>query len=172
MSRQVKESIIRSLKDTLAASQASFVVDYKGLDVSNMQSLRSQLREKGGALKVAKVTLMKLAMQDVIEGEVLTPYLQEQVALVFAHQEAPEIAKVLNAFAKDEKISLVAGCFEEKLLDKQAIRILASLPSREVLLAQVCGAMQAPTTNLVVLLNMMTTRLVWVLKQASEKKSN
>ena len=97
--------------------------------------------------------------------------MQEQIGLVFANKEVPSIAKVLCNFSKEnESFRLIMGTMDAYLLDSSAIQTIASLPSREVLLAQVARAMQAPSANLVNVLHQLLARLVYVLKQIEQKK--
>lgn len=172
MNRQNKDKIIATLKQGFSESPASFLVGYKGLDVTEMSSLRHALRAKGGACKVAKVTLIRRGINEVPAVQGLEPFVKEQVALVFAQQEPASVAKILYDFAKEhEKLQLIAGCLEEQLLDKQAISVLAKLPSKEVLLAQVCGSLQAPARGLACTMNMVIKKLMTAIKEVAEKQA-
>jgi large subunit ribosomal protein L10 len=154
MNRQEKEQVIQSLKDSFSASQAAFLVGYKGLSVKEVQTLRRKLRDQGGTFKVTKARLMKLAAEGVTGVQDLTPYFKEQVALVFAQKDVAPIAKTLIDFAKEHKaLSVVAGSAEQSLLDNRAIVFMATLPSREILLAQLCGVLMAPAASLARVIN-------------------
>ncbi|MFZ5954044.1 MAG: 50S ribosomal protein L10 [Candidatus Dependentiae bacterium] len=171
MNRQEKSLVIDTLKNDFEKSQASFLVNYKGLTVAQLQALRKALSSTGSSFKVAKARLVKIAAQDIENAEPLTPFLKEQVGVVFAYKDVSAAAKALHDFAKqNEQCKLVAGCFEAKPLNEEAINRIALLPSREVLLAQVCGTLKAPITGLVVALNQNILRLLWALKQVGEKK--
>lgn len=171
MNRQEKSLVIDTLKNDFEKSHASFLVNFKGLTVAQLQKLRKELRGTDSSFKVAKARLVKIAAQDVAQTESLTPFLKEQIGVVFAFKDVPAVAKVLHNFAKqNEQCKLVAGCFESKALNEAAITRIALLPSREVLLAQLCGTLQAPIKGLVVALNQNILRLLWTLKQVSEKK--
>ena len=172
MNREQKATLVASLKDEFAQSKASFLVNFRGLSVEQVQSLRKGLRSKGGHMKVAKARLMKLAAEDMPEAQVMLPFFKEQIGLVFAKEETTSIAKVLSDFARDnEALTIVAGSLERVLLDEAAVKRIALLPSREVLLAQLCGTLQAPITGLVIALTMVQLKLLWALKQIGEKKS-
>lgn len=172
MNRQEKFELIESLKDSLQNSQASFLVEYKGLDVASLMSLRKKLREHGGSFKVAKVTLVRRAIQEFPEFSGLDTFLHDQVALVFSQNEPPAVAKVLYNFAKEHKsLHIKGGCFEEQILSVDAVQELATLPSREELLAHVCGTIQAPTAQLVYALQSLMVQLAWVIEEAGKKKS-
>jgi len=171
MNRQQKASLIESLKNDFSSSQASFLVGYQGLSVAQMQTLRRAVRSKGGKLKIAKNRLIKRAVGEVDGVCALQVHLKDQLGVVFAADEFTQVAKVLSDFSKENSaLSLVAGCLGTELIDKEKISQLAMLPSKDVLLAQLCGTLQAPTTKLAALLNTMVVRLLWTLKQVGEKK--
>lgn len=173
MNRQQKEHVVEVLKHDFENSQASFLVGYKGLNVAQVLRLRKALRQQGGSFKVAKVTLMKRVAQDVPSVEQLIPFFKDQVGLVFAQQESPAIAKILHDFAKEnQQLTILAGCMDSVVLSKDAVKILAYLPSKEVLLAQVCGTLKSPIAGLVHVLNMLILRLAFVLKKIEEKKAS
>lgn len=173
MNRQQKELVVKLLKERFSESPASFVVGYKGLAVDQMQGLRSQLRKEGGALKVTKARLMKLAVEGAENAQGLMPYLKDQIGVVFAANDPSAVAKALSEFAKqNEALELIAGELDGSLLDKAGINRIATLPSREVLLGQVCGTLNAPITKLAFVLNMQIMQLLLVLKQVEAKKNN
>ncbi len=171
MNRQQKEATVQSLKERFSQSSAAFVVGYSGLSVVQMQDLRSQLRKDGGVLKIAKARLLKRAVGDLEGDSALNPYLKEQIGVVFASDEAPAVAKVLSVFSKSNKaLQLVVGKLDDMVLDSQGIIRIATLPSKDVLRAKLCGTLQAPITRLVFGLNMQIMQLLLVLKQVAEKK--
>lgn len=171
MNRQEKELVVQFLKERFVQSPASFVVGYKGLTVSQMQELRSQLRKEGGLLKVAKARLLKRAVGDLEDKGAIEPYLKEQIGVVFASDEAPAVAKVLNTYAKGNKaLELIMGRLDGETLDAQAVVRIASLPSKDVLRAKLCGTLQAPVSRFVFALNMQLLKLLLVLKQIEAKK--
>lgn len=169
MNRQEKVNAVQKLTDAFGASDASFLVGYKGLGVEQLQALRRRLQSAGGVLKVAKARLAKRAVSE--KNAVLGPLLKDQVALVFASGQVQLVAKELVDFSKNnEQLKLVGGVFDASLLDAAAIVQIAHLPSKQVLIAQLLGTMQAPMTNMVCVLNALIVRLLWVLKQIEEKK--
>ena len=164
MSRQIKQSIIDAVKDDFQRSQAVFVVETKGMDVAAIQSLRSELFAKNGKMRVVKNTLLRRATSELEGISELQPLFKEQIAVVFA-QEAPVIAKVLYDTAQDGKVLVLkGGTLDAKMITSAEIEHLAKLPSRDVLLAQLCGTLNAPLTNYVRLLNELVARFVRVLK--------
>lgn len=150
MRKSDKEAAVASLKEYLTTSEGAFVVGVKGLTVDKFESLRIDLRKDGGKLQVAKVRLMKRALADVEAVQGLEAFLKEQIALVFAKRNAPGIAKMLCNFAKenDGVFDVLGGYMDSSILDKIAVKTIANLPSREVLLAQLAAVMNAPITQL------------------------
>ena len=160
MNRQEKAELVRLLKQDFNESNALFWVNYQGLSVNQLQSLRTDLRKQSGKLKIAKVRIVRRALNELsYDAQELLPQLRDQLGIVFSTGEPNAVARVLYDFSKqNEALQLVVGRFENKILDNAGIRFLATLPSREVLLARLCGTLLAPITNLAV-----------VLKKASEK---
>lgn len=171
MNRQQKENVVAYVKDTISQSQASFVIGYKGLSVQKLELLRRQLREKNGSLKITKARLMKRAVDGVDGVQDLAPHFKDQVGLVFVKDDSAGVAKVLYEFAKANKeLKLVVGCLDARLLDHDQVIRVATLPSKEVLLAQLCGTIKAPITGLVSVLSQVPTKFVRTLKAIEDKK--
>ena len=159
MNRQEKAELVESLKQDFNESSALFWINYQGLSVNQLQVLRSDLRKESGKLKIAKVRIVKRALNEIPDTQDLLSQIKDQLGVVISTGEANAVAKVLYNFSKNnEALKIVVGRFENKLIDKDGINFLATLPSREVLLARLCGTLLAPITNLAV-----------VLKKASEK---
>lgn len=170
MNRQEKAGVIQSLNENILASKATFLVEYQGINVEQLQKLRKNLRVQGGDLKVAKARLMKRAISNT-QADVLDPLLKDQIALVFARTDIASIAKVLRDFSKEvEACKIVGGNLGNSLLDAASVLQIAQLPSREVLLAQLMGLMLAPMTQCVQVLNVLIVRLLWTLKQIEATK--
>lgn len=160
MNRQEKSQLVTELKDQFTQATGSILVGYKGLSVNQLQKLRRGVRHNGGQFKVTKARLMKLAAQDLEIAQPLIPYFKDQVGLVFMETQDPAIIKFLHTFSKENVgLKLVAGSMESKLVDASTLVRLASLPSREVLLSQLCGVLKAPIS-----------KLAFVLQQVSNQK--
>lgn len=175
MNRQQKESVVELFHKDFLANKGTFFVNYSGLTVDEMQQLRRQLRQKGGALKIAKMRLVKRALADIEGAEGLFSHCKNQLGVVFAFDaaEVSGIAKTLNDFSKkNEALGLVVGCVDAQLLDKAAITRIASLPSKEVLLAQLCGTLNAPLTSFVYGLNSVMVKFLLALKEVEKQKQS
>ena len=171
MNRQQKEDLVSTLRHGFEQSKAVYLVGYQGLPVVVLQSLRRELRHNGGSFKVAKMRLIKRAINQDKNLVDFMPYLKEQRAVIFAQHEPTAIARTLHQFAQNnEKFEIIAGYFEKEVCDKATVQFLATLPAREVILAQLAGTMNAPIGRCVGVLDAMLRRLVIVLAQIVEKK--
>lgn len=171
MNKQEKQVLIADLHQEMANAQATFLVNYKGLNVPLLQSLRKSVREDGAQVKVTKATLMRLAAKDIEGADEFAESFKEQVALVFAKNDVSATAKKIVNFSKEnEALKVIAGFYQSKLLSKQELTALASLPSREVLLAQLLGTMQAPIATVTRQLGQLLTKPLYALKAIEEKK--
>src|SRR3990172_7532047 len=128
----------------LSRSKAIFLADYRGLTVAGMESLRTKVREAGGGVTIVKNTLAARALQ-AANLPVPQDLLAGPTALSFAFGEVPAVAKVLDDFAKDTKIlQIKGGLMEGRLLSASQVNSLASMPPREVVMAQLLGLIQQP----------------------------
>jgi len=173
LNKQQKEQVVEGLRNNLMHSQASFLVGYKGLTVSQMESLRSELRKQGGKLQIAKARLMKRAAEGLEGAQDIVNQFKDQVGIVFTSEEPPAIAKILNQFAKgNEALELKAGFLDAQVLDRQGILRIAALPPKEVLLAQICGTIQAPASGLTRVVHTSVVRVLWLLQEVQKKKQS
>lgn len=172
MNRTQKQAVIAELHQAIGAASATLVVKYKGTSVAGLQNLRRLMKGQHCSFKVAKARLMRIAAEQIAGADAFAASLKDQVGLVFAHGDVSAVAKSLVAFAsKNETISLLAGFFEKSMLSAEQVKQLAMLPSREILLSQVVGTMQAPIAQFVRLLHMLVARLLYVLKRIEEQKA-
>lgn len=155
MNRQQKEMVVDLFHNNFLTSKGSFFVNYSGLSVDQMQQLKRQLQTKGAILKVAKMRLVKRALAGIDCVEALDAHCKNQLGVVFANNESevPGVAKTLADFAKkNQSLELVAGCVDAEFLNSVAIARLASLPSKDVLFALLCGTLRAPLAKLAMIL--------------------
>lgn len=176
MNRQQKEAVVADVEKLFTESPATFLVNYKGLTVAQMQKLRRGLKAEKGSLKVTKARLMKIAAEKtagkIQEFDSFKEGFKEQVGLVFSQGDnTPGLAKVLTEFAKEnDALEILSGLFEKQIITLDQIKQLASLPSRDVLLGMLAGTLQAPISGLARILHQFPTRLAYVLQQVAEKQ--
>ena len=146
-----KKAVVAEVSAQVANAQTIAVAEYRGIAVGDLTTLRAKARESGVYLRVLKNTLVRRAIAGTpfegLAGDLTGP-------LIYGISTDPvAAAKVLNDFAKgNDKIVLRAGSFAGNTLDKAGIQALASIPSREELLARLLGVMQAPVSGFAVLL--------------------
>ncbi|MBE3585258.1 MULTISPECIES: 50S ribosomal protein L10 [Desulfofundulus] len=169
--REEKQAILADLTEKFRKSKAAVLTDFRGLDVTSMTRVRRRLRESGSELKVAKNTLTRLAAKEAgLEG--LEPYLEGPTAIAFGYEDPVAPAKVLSELAREFKqLEIKAGILEGKVIDVEAVRRLADLPSREVLLAKVAGGMKAPLYGFACSLQGLLRNLVYVLDAVRRQKA-
>ncbi len=170
MDRQEKEKFVADFHDRLLKAQGAFLVDYKGLNVDAMNWLRGELRKTDAEFQVVKNRLLKLACEDT-DTVAITQQMEGPSAVALAHGDVVAPAKTLVGFAKDNKsLKIKGGQISGKLMDFEAIKRLAELPSREVLLAKALCGMQEVPASLVRVLNGIVARLLYALKAIEQEK--
>jgi large subunit ribosomal protein L10 len=143
-----KKAIVAEVSAEVAKAQTLVVAEYRGIEVGDLTALRKKAREGGVYLRVLKNTLVRRAVVDTSFAG-LTDQMVGPLIYAFS-ADAVAAAKVLHDFAKsNDKLVLKAGCFSGKVLDKAGVQALASIPSREELLAKLLGVMQAPVSGFV-----------------------
>jgi large subunit ribosomal protein L10 len=171
LDRTQKEAFVADMKERLDRAEATFLVDYKGLDVEDINRLRSALRNTGTEFQVVKNRLLALASRET-DTDVLKEHFVGPTAVAIAYEDVVAPAKVLADLSKDLKnLELKAGQMSGKMLDADAIQRLAKLPGREDLLAQVLAAMQGVPGSFVRVLNGVIVQFLNALKALEEKKS-
>lgn len=172
MPKTEKVKSVSDIKDLFSRSEAFFVTDYQGLNVADITVLRKNLREKKVTFLVAKNTLLKIgAEQAGVTG--LDKYLKGPTAIAFAHDDAPSAAKVLHDSFKEKKLPRVkAFVISEQVHAPENLEAFASLPSKEVLYAQVAASVQAPFQELVNTINGFFQPLVGSIDALAEKKKD
>lgn len=164
-----KTLLIENLLSRVNASPYFFVVDYTGLKVDKFAELRKRLAGAGAEIHVFKNTLVKKAAERAGYPGDICSHLVGQTAVVCGGQDVCAAAKVMKNFAAEfEKPALKAGVLDGRLLDASGIKILADLPSKDVLRATLLGVLNAPASKLVRLLNEPAASLARVLKAKSE----
>jgi large subunit ribosomal protein L10 len=144
---------MEELRDKAGRAQLGVLTDFTGLKVEIMSQLRRQVKEADGELKVAKNTLLRQSA----EGDSLMAPLSDQFvgsnAVAFGYSDPVALAKLLVKFAQEKPLfKIKAGVMGGQVLSPKDLEALSKLPAREVLLAQLLGAMQAVPTGLVTVL--------------------
>lgn len=137
------ESIAAAMRD----AGAVLVTEYRGLSVADMQTLRRGLREASAEYRIVKCTLAKIAARDAGVAEI-DELLVGPVGLVFVADDVAAAAKSLTTFAKENEAFVIkGGVLQGQALSTADVKAIADLPSRDVLLSQIAGLLQAPAQN-------------------------
>ena len=144
-----KQQIAEDLRDRFSKSAIIVLTDYKGLDVAAMNDLRRKLRAEKIEYQVVKNSILIRASED-NDGDLIKDFFKGPSAVALSYDDPIAPAKVLAQFAKDhEKLEIKVGVMNGKVLDTTAIKALAQLPAREVLLGQLLSALNAIPTSFV-----------------------
>lgn len=169
--KEEKAAIISELKEAFSKYQVLILSDYRGLDVESMNALRKQLREKNAEIRVVKNTLLRIASEGT-DLEQIKDQFTGPTAVTISDVDPVFPAKVLKAFSKNNKsFQIKGGILGGKPLDVSDIEGLASLPDRDVLLAQLMSVFNASQSGLVNVLTGVMRGLVNVLHAVEEQKA-
>lgn len=155
---ELKQPIVEEIKGYVGDAKSAVLVDYRGLTVAEDTELRKKLRAAGVVYKVYKNTMLNFAFKGT-EFEALSKELEGPTAVAFGLEDATAPARILNDLTKTmPKLELKSGVVEGVYYDVKGIQVIATIPSREVLISKLLGSLQSPITN-----------FARVLKQIAEK---
>jgi large subunit ribosomal protein L10 len=166
--RAQKEKVVEELGQIFESSGVVVVARYDGMTVAEMQGLRADMRAAGGSVRVAKNRLAKIALDGkpcASIGKLLTGM------TVLAFSEDPvAAAKVVEKFAKgNEKLVILGGAMGDTALDAAGVRAVASMPSREELIAQIVASIGAPASNIAGAIGAPASNIAGILKTIEER---
>jgi large subunit ribosomal protein L10 len=165
-----KEAAIAELQRKLAGATNLFLTDYTGLTVEQITRLRGELRKDGNSYAVVKNSLFSIAAADLAKQ--LEQFLTGPTGVVFAGEDPVAPAKALKHFSDDVKaIGIKAAYIEGRIVDAKEVMVLASLPSKQELIAKLVGSLASPLRGLVTVLSGNQSGLVRVLNAIREQKA-
>jgi len=168
--RAQKERVVEELGQIFESSGVVVVAHYAGLTVAEMQDLRRRMREAGGAVRVAKNRLAKIALEgkpcagiaDFLTGMTVLAYSEDPVTA----------AKVVHAYAKENsKLEIVGGAMGENVLDVEGVKAVAAMPSREELIAQIVASIGAPAGNIAGAIGAPASNIAGILSTLEEREA-
>lgn len=168
MDRAQKEKLVEDLGQIFESSGVVVVAHYEGMTVKQMQDLRARMRVVGGSVRVAKNTLAKIALEgkaiakmgDLLTGMTVLTFSEDPVAA----------AKVSEGYAKDnERFVILGGAMGGTVLDPVGVKAVASLPSREELLAQIASMIGAPASNIAGAIGAPASNIAGILSTIEDK---
>jgi len=168
--RAQKERLVEELGQIFESSGVIVVAHYAGLTVAEMQDLRAQMREAGGSVRVAKNKLAKIALDgkpcasiaDLLNGMTVLAYSEDPVAA----------AKVAQAYSKEnDKFQILGGAMGENVLDVAGVKAVASMPSRDELIASIAGCIGAPASNIAGAIGAPASNIASILSTLEEREA-
>ncbi|WP_301860499.1 50S ribosomal protein L10 [uncultured Megasphaera sp.] len=168
-----KAAVVAEMKEKLQSAQGAVLVGFTGLTVADVTKLRRKFREGNVEYKVIKNTLTRIAI-DELGYNALDEHLEGPTAIAYSTEDAVAPAKILKEFIKETKteaLTIKGGIADGQVIDAAAVDALASLPSREELIAKIVGSMQAPISGLVNVLQGNIRNVVYVLDAVRAKKA-
>ena len=168
--KEEKVEQVELLTEKLKKAKVAVLTDYRGLTVSQMQELRGRLRTGNVEYRVVKNTLARRAA-DAAGYAALESQLQGPVAIAFGYEDLSLPPRLINEFVRATRLKLevVGGLVEGRVFNRDQIKQLADLPSREVLLAQLLGTLQSPVGQLVGIMQTPLQQLLGVLDAYKSK---
>jgi large subunit ribosomal protein L10 len=168
--RQEKVAVVTEIREKLEGADAAFLTEYRGLSVGALAGLRVTLRQSGAEYKVYKNTLARLAANDAGIGG-LEQLLVGPTGITFVTGDVAAAAKALRDLAKaNPLLVLKGGSLGKVTLSAKDVEALADLPSRDVLLAQFAGALQAPLVKTANLLQALPRSFAYGLKALIDQR--
>ncbi len=170
MDRAQKEAVVEELGQIFASSGVVVVAHYAGLTVAEMQVLRAKMREAGGAVRVAKNKLAKIALEgkpcesigNLLTGMTVLAYSEDPVAA----------AKVIDAYAKDnKKLEILGGAMGNAALTPDGVKAVAQMPSREELIASVVACIGAPASSIAGAIGAPAQNIAGILSTLEEREA-
>ena len=171
LSKDSKKEILQDLIAKLKESKGVVLTDYKGMNVSQISSLRNELKEKKVGFKIVKNTLIEKAGEE-LNVEDLTKDLIGCTAMAFCRDDGIAPARLLKEYFKKNKIDLKikSGLIEGRVFDSEKIIEIASLPTKDVLIAQMINGVKSPLYSLVFILQGPLRGLIYTLEAVKKQK--
>ncbi len=170
VTREQKAEQLKELKDKFTTASSVIFAHYIGMNVTDVSDLRKQLKTQGAEMKVAKKTLMAIAAKESNLPELQEDTLDGPVACIFSYQDPLSGAQIAFKFSKDHpQVAFLGGMFEGKLLSKQEAMDLATIPSRQVLLAIFASMIRSPLVKFASMMNSPLTGFARALSELEKK---
>jgi large subunit ribosomal protein L10 len=170
MKENPRAALVADFKERAGKAKVAVIAEYKGLTVRELEGFRRDLRAKGAQLRIIKNTLAKRALAEAELPE-CDDVLKGQIAFVFGYDDAVGGPRAAKGFARDhEEFRILAGIFEGERVGPEVIAVLASLPNKETLRAELVMLLQAPHVMLVSLLRSLQQELLGTLEALGKNK--
>ena len=166
-----KAQLVEEIKGRLSSSAGVILADYRGLTVKDMRALRDAIRDSGAEATVYKNSLAQIAIRE-LELPNMDEYLAGPTVFVFTQADPVAPAKALTAFAKERKVfAFKGGLIEGNLVTADQVKAIASLPSREELIAKLMGSMLNPVRGFMAMCNAPAGALARAIQAVADQKA-
>jgi large subunit ribosomal protein L10 len=172
LTRNQKQELVKELTEKIKAAKSAVFVDFKGLKVKDATILKKSLREAGASYVVVRKTLIDIALKNAgVEGASIAQ-MEGQIALSLSNEDEVAAAKIIDTFAKtNENVKMLGGVLGTQLMSMAEVKALAKVPSKQQLLGQLVGTLNAPVSGFVNVLAGNLRGLVQVLNAVKEQKA-
>ena len=151
MSKESKRNYVEEMKKSLTANESVMIAQYQGLNVNELDALRKELREKGIIFKITKNRITKIAIKETPKKDLEKYFVGPTAAAISS--DPISSAKILTKFSKtNNKLKIIAGFMDGRVLDQKEVSIIATLPSIEEARAKIVGILASPAQKLVSIL--------------------
>ena len=172
MAKQYKIDEVSELVGRLKSRKNFILTDYSGVKVNDLAALRRLLSEKDAQYKVVKNNLFRRALQETGYASI-DEHLKGPLGVAFSGEQVGDVAKIIKEFSdKNEKFSYLAGVLDNVVYDKEQIKRIADLPSKDVLLSQTMAMINGPARYIATGMNQVMASLARGIKAVAESKSN
>jgi large subunit ribosomal protein L10 len=170
ITKEKKKKILEELKEKIGKQKIMIFVDFTGVKSKDLFLLRRKLKELGNEMKVAKKTLINLALKEKNLNVIDVRKILGEVAVIFGMKDEISSAKTVYEFSKENKnLKILGGILEKNFIGPEKIEELAKLPTKEELLAKLISSISAPISNFIYVLRSIPQSLVFVLSQIQLK---
>ena len=172
MKREEKAEKIEQIKELVKNSSSIFLVDYRGVNVADINKLRSNFRKDGINYKVLKNTLFKKALEQVGGNEKIISQLVGMIGVAFADENFVASAKIIKKYSDESKKFTFKGCYiDSTFYSADQLDTIASMPTKEEIMAGIVGSIAAPASGIVGSINAVIRDLVSVIDEVGKKKA-
>lgn len=172
MNKAEKGEVIEQIKELIQNSSAMFLVDYRGVNVADINKLRSSFRKDGVTYKVLKNTLFKKALQQIGGYEKFDDLLVGMIGVAFAGENFVAPAKIIKKYNDDSQKLTFRGCYlDSAFYGAEQLATIASMPTKEEIIAGIIGSVAAPASGIVGAINAVMRDLVSVIDEVAKKKA-
>ena len=167
---ETKKLMIKEITSRLNSAETLIVTRYKGLSAQDINEFRKELKKIAGEYLIVKDSMAKIALKDAANNRI-TEFIQGEVGIIVHKSDPSIVSKAIVKFSKDHEFLKICGGFSNgEILSNKDIIAIASLPSREVLLAKLANVLNSPIQGLAVSLNGVICKLAYALNAVKEKK--